>query len=742
MNDPILDDLNPQQLEAVTAPDGPLLIIAGAGTGKTRVITRRIANLVRNRGVRPYQIFAVTFTNRAAAEMKRRVMELVPGINPSDFHIATFHSLCARILRREASAAGLSRDFTICDERDQLTAVRHVIKALGLEKEVKPADAQWVINQAKIRMLGPEDVGQVTRSPLEDTYAAVFEGYDKYLRDQQACDFEDLILNVVKLFRTCPNVLADYHRRYHHVLVDEYQDTNAVQFEFIQLLASGHRNLTVVGDEDQSIYSWRGAEIHNLLDFQQHFPDARLVKLEQNYRSTGNILHVAGQLIANNRERVGKTLFTEGSDGPPVFFASTPSDSMESHTVVDAIVTLVRECGYSYGDCAIFYRASSLSRLFEDRLRQYNVPYRVVGGIRFYDRAEIKDLLSYLQVAQNPSSSIALLRIINTPKRGIGDKSVQAIIDYARKHGMSEFQAMQSPEARMLLPKTAVKPVERLVALIQDWQEHARTRSVGELLERILDETDYVAGMGDPNSFEVRARAENIEELQNAVTQFGRENPGASLQDYLENVSLVASSADESEQNNSVSLMTLHSAKGLEFKVVFIVALEEGIFPNQRAVYEENRLEEERRLFYVGLTRAREVLVITRSGARTHYGSYESTIPSSFLNELPFDRIQLLETEELVRAVEACEPKTGEAPPAQAESQRIIPPIPPPLRAAPPQHSRDSKYHLGQKVRHPLLGEGIIAGISGAGSSETLIIQGDGKTHKLLARYANLEILE
>lgn len=735
--DPILDNLNPQQMEAVTAPDGPVLVIAGAGSGKTRVITRRIAYLISTRGVRAYQVFAVTFTNKAAGEMKRRVVEMAPSF-AADLHIGTFHSLCARILRREASAANLSRNFTICDERDQYSAVRHVVKALDLEKVVKPGDAQHVINQCKIRMLGPGDVHEIFQSHLEKYYDTVFEEYEKYMRAQSALDFEDLLLRTVQMFQQQPEILETYQRRYRHVLVDEYQDTNLVQFELVRLLAGGHHNLMVVGDEDQSIYSWRGAEIANLLDFEKHYPEARLIRLEQNYRSTGNILAVASALIANNTERHEKTLFTTAPAGEPVLVAPARSDVEEAYAAASTMHDLVHRREYSFRDCAVFYRMSALSRVFEDALRQQRIPYRVVGGIRFYDRAEIKDLISYLQVVANPGNSIALLRIINTPKRGMGAKSVQAVIDRARRKRISEYAALKEMADDSDLPRGAASGAWKLISLFEDWRELAHEgEAPAKILKRVLEDTGYIESLGDPALLDVRARTENIEELQNAVADYQRDNPQSKLSDYLEDVSLVSATDELSDTQDAVSLMTLHSAKGLEYKVVFIVGLEEGVFPNARAVFEEGRIEEERRLFYVGITRARELLVLSWSRSRRLYGDIRSCNPSSFVHEMPREHLQMLSDFDMQAPVPRELERPAAATPPEARRGRRVTAVAEGREADP-----GTPYRLGQRVRHPILGEGLITGISGSGNSTALIVQVDDRMHRLLAKYAALELLD
>lgn len=782
MQDPILDNLNPQQYEAVTSDEGPLLIVAGAGTGKTRVITRRLALMVRDRGLRPYQLYAATFTNKAADEMRRRVTELTQGLCAPEFNISTFHSMCARILRRDAASAGLDPNFTICDDKDQTSAIKHVLKQLGIsEKEIKPGDAQFVINQCKMRMLGPDKV-DVIASNFQEQYEDIYRTYQGYLRESSAVDFEDLILLTVRLLQDLPAVREYYQSRFRCVMVDEYQDTNSVQVELVSLLAEQHRNLTVVGDEDQSIYSWRGADINNLLDFQKHFPDSRIVRLEQNYRSTGNILAAAGAVIRNNNERLGKTLFTEDGEGLPVFVMTGRTESDESLGVAYGIEELKRR-GYGFSDIAIFYRVGALSRGFEDRMREFKFPYRIVGGVRFYDRAEIKDLISYLQVVANPGNSIALMRIINTPKRGLGSKSLQTLVDRASRQKSSVFEAARQIVATDEIPRAAAGKLGNFLVQLQEWNAFARNHSPSEIYKKVLEETRYIESLGDPAALEVISRTENLEELLSAIVLFEKEKPTATLQDYLENVSLVNATDDLRPDEEAVSLMTLHAAKGLEYKAVFMVGMEDSIFPSLRAVMDRGDYEEERRLFYVGITRAREILTLSRSESRVWYGEVKYNPPSGFLRELP---------EELLQAQDLYNPvfeKAPEAAAATTDDSRDLhyEPLPgnrqtsgggfgsrqrfPGQRSTPnygygggyrgsasssppsesggasssgdvPLPQRQRGVALGARVRHPLLGEGIVAGVSGTGANLQLILQlDDGGTHHLLARYANLQVL-
>lgn len=773
MTDPILDNLNPQQYAAVTAPDGPLLIVAGAGSGKTRVITRRLAFLVRERGIRPYQIYAATFTNKAAEEMRHRVGTLAMGCNPADFHISTFHSMCARILRREASHIGLHPNFTICDDKDQQAAIKHVMARVGItEKIMKPGDAQHVINQLKMRMLGPTDVEAITTSNVE-LHEEIFTEYEKYLSDSGAVDFEDLILKTVRLFENNPGVLHQYQDRFRYVMVDEYQDTNKVQVELVSLLAREHRNLTVVGDEDQSIYSWRGADINNLLDFQKHFPDADVIRLEQNYRSTGNILRAADSVISYNNERLGKTLFTEDVDGPPIYVAVCRNETEEAEAVIFSIEEMLKR-GFKYSEMAIFYRVAALSRVFEDALRKFNVPYRMIGGTKFYDRAEIKDLLSYMQVAANPGNSIALLRIINTPRRGLGDKSIQLISDHARRNRMSHFEAMKvATQQDIGIPRAAIPKLQKFLAQVEAWQAFAQEHKPSELLERILRDTSYIESLGDPNSLEVIGRKENLEELASSILTMEKSRETLTLTDYLENVSLVSVTDDLDPNEAAVSLMTLHAAKGLEYKVVFMVGVEESLFPNHRAAVDRGNYEEERRLFYVGITRARQFLIISRAANRMYYGELRTNDESRFMHEMPAEILRPLNPydpafhdtpEEAPMDVGISMPAPaaglggaynnyrsrpfdrtpfGRGPqPQQQFSRQSASAAAPAPRPAPPPASRGRGFELGTRVRHMLLGEGTITGISGNGGGLQYIIQmEDGTEHHLLARYARLEAI-
>lgn len=632
----LFEHLNPAQAEAVRHAEGPLLVIAGAGTGKTRVITHRIAYLIRECDVPPWQIFATTFTNKAAEEMRRRVDALVPGVDAARITVGTFHSICVSILRREASFAGLPPRFTIADETDQTALIKDILKALDVPKSrILPKEVLARIGFAKIKMWTPAEAREQMEADWGEETIQAYEQYEERLAQSGAVDFDDLLLRVVRLFQENPDILAQYQDRWRYFLVDEYQDINKVQFELIRLLASRDHNLCVVGDEDQSIYSWRGAEVDNILEFASQFDDASTVRLEQNYRSTNTILEAANTVIAHNERRLGKRLFSDAGRGEPIVTVVGQTEREEAALVVDTIRRLRAIRGTAFGDIAIFYRVNALSRLFEDYLREMRIPYRVVGGIRFYDRAEIKDMLAYLRLVVNPADGLSMQRVINRPRRGIGDKTMTTLVAGAVKNRRSLWEEMQGAVAAKKLPKKALAGVLDLLTMMAKWREMAKDHKPLEILEAILRDTQYEASLGDPKSLETLSRIENLNELHNAVEQFQLENPEATLDDYIEKVAL-ASAVDQLEEGDDcISLMTMHSAKGLEFPVVFVTGLEESIFPSPRSFEDPGKFEEERRLFYVGITRARRTLLLTRADARMLYGRTQYNPPSIFLQEVP-----------------------------------------------------------------------------------------------------------
>jgi DNA helicase-2/ATP-dependent DNA helicase PcrA len=632
----LLENLNQMQREAVEVTDGPQLIIAGAGSGKTRVITHKIAYLIKEKKVPPWRIFAATFTNKAANEMKERVLKLLDLPGDVRLNVSTFHSLCAGFLRREAPKVGLTPHYTIVDERDQLVIIKNCLNFLRIPLEVcQPKQAQEKINLAKINMLEPEDLEGFFLGAEMETLPEVMRLYQKRLSESDAADFEDLILHIVRLLKKDEETRRFYQERFLYILVDEYQDTNLLQFELIRLLAGAHGNLSVVGDEDQSIYSWRGAKLSNLLDFSKHFPATTFTKLEQNYRSTGNILKSADAVISHNVERFGKTLWSKRQAGDPVFLIESMDEVEEARRVVETILTIHDRENIPMREIAIFYRQNSLSRIFEDEIRGRKIPYLIVGGIRFYDRAEVKDLLAYLKVAVNPNNTIALQRIINAPPRGIGERTVEKLLQLGREKNLTLYQSLELAVAERLLPANAIEKVSKFLNSTKDWIRAATRISPFDLLRRIIDETDYIESLGEPHSIQVISKKDNIQELQNAIQEFFEKNPEQTLENYFENLALAAPVDELQGQSDYLALMTLHSAKGLEFDTVFIVGMEEPIFPNRWTIEESQSIEEERRLFYVGITRAKNRIFLSRAESRLIHGQREWNLPSIFLDEIP-----------------------------------------------------------------------------------------------------------
>lgn len=738
MNNPIYSRLNPAQLEAVTHREGPLMVIAGAGSGKTRVITHRIAYLVQECEVAPWQIFAATFTNKAAREMRERVYKILGPIGQARLSISTFHSLCAMLLRREAQKVGLTARFTILDDTDQKGIVRACMERLKIEtKSLTPEQALDRIGAAKIRMLSPDDAWDLFAGGRQQEYYDIYKAYEAMLAENDALDFDDLLLRMVRLFESDAETLSHYQDRYRHLLVDEYQDTNAVQFRFIQLLAGQRMNLCVVGDEDQSIYSWRGAEIRNLLDFPEVFPNTKIVRLEENYRSTQTILDIANKVIKHNRDRHDKTLRSQGVRGVSGVLYAAPTSQSEARFVVQEILRLRHSEEIPFNEVGVFYRINALSRSVEDELRANDIPYRVVGGIRFYDRAEIKDVLAYLTVVANPFANLALSRIINRPRRGVGDKSLRALQIYAGRNGVSLYEAMRNLEALDQVSKKTAASLMELHALFDKWRQRVDKIPLASLVEMILDDTKYIESLGDEQSLEAVTRKENLNELIGAIEEYEKNAEAPSLYDYLEKVALTAS-ADENEPDEpSVSLMTMHSAKGLEFRAVFIIGLEENLFPSPRAVDAYGSAEEERRLFYVGITRAKERVFFSWAKTRMMYGRQDWMTPSIFLHELP---------KEFCAAPDGV--TGGVDDDAQAAGMGRMMPRPfrrpgryqqPKKKAEPP---RRNAYAVGQVVEHLFLGQGEIVGIEGEGDGKKLLVQfEDGEISEVLERYGDLKIV-
>ena len=628
----LLDGLNPSQLEAVVHDEGPLLIIAGAGSGKTRVLTHRIAHLIEARGVSPFEILAITFTNKAADEMKQRVARLV-GPVAQKMWVSTFHSACVRILRRDAARLGYPSQFTIYDQADAVRLVTYVLRDLSIDpKKLPPRSVHAAISAAKNRGTGVEEYADAAQVIVEKRVADVYAEYQARLLKAGAMDFDDLLSVTVELFHAEPEVLAHYRRRFAHVLVDEYQDTNPVQNELVLMLGQEHRNVCVVGDSDQSIYQFRGADISNILEFEQAYPDATVILLEQNYRSSQTILDAANAVIDNNTQRKPKQLRSDLGRGEQIRRFTADDESDEASWVTSEIASLHDSGDHRWGDVAIFYRTNAQSRVMEEQLMRSGIPYKVIGGTRFYDRKEVKDALAYVKAVLNPSDEVSIKRILNTPKRGIGDSSVGRLDAYARAHGIAFADALRRcTEAGVSGP--AIRGIAAFVELIDSLRPEVE-KGPAPLLEKVLDQSGYIAELEAERSIEAEGRLENLGELVGSAREF------ETVEEFLEQVSLVSDTDEiESDDDSSVVLMTLHSAKGLEFPAVFIIGMEEGIFPHMRTFTEPDQLEEERRLAYVGITRAERRLYLSSAWSRMLHGTTQYNAPSRFLDEVPGDLV-------------------------------------------------------------------------------------------------------
>ena len=641
----IYDSLNPMQQEAVFCTEGPLLVLAGAGSGKTRVLTHRVAYLIEEKEVNPWNIMAITFTNKAAGEMRERVDKLV-GFGAESIWVSTFHSSCVRILRRHIEALGYSTSFSIYDTDDQRTLMKQVFKTLDVDtKQLKERGALSAISSAKDKLIGPEEfLLNATGDFRQRRIGEIYQEYQKQLKKNNAMDFDDLIVKTVELFQNNPDVLNYYQERFKYIMVDEYQDTNLAQFKLISLLAAKYKNLCVVGDDDQSIYKFRGANIENILNFEDAFPGARVIKLEQNYRSTQNILNAANGVIRHNRGRKDKTLWTANSEGTLVHFKQFENARDEA----DYVARQIRDSGFSYQDQAVLYRTNAQSRLLEERCIYYNVPYRLVGGVNFYQRKEIKDILAYLRTIANGVDDLSVLRIINVPKRGIGATTMGKVTIFASEHGMSLYDALKAARQVPALGKAAAK-IEAFVGQIESFKVRANSEdfTIQDLIEGILDETGYRQELEAEGEIESQTRLENIEELVNKAVSYEQDSEHPSLDEFLEQVALVADIDNMDESENRATLMTLHSAKGLEFPKVYLVGMEDGLFPSMMSITADDKseIEEERRLCYVGITRAREELVMTSARQRMVNGETRYSKPSQFVEELPasaveFDRLE------------------------------------------------------------------------------------------------------
>jgi len=733
----ILQNLNPRQREAVLHGEGPLLILAGAGSGKTRVIVHRIAYLIREQGVSPWRILAVTFTNKAAAEMRERVEKLLGGGDAP--LISTFHSACVRILRRDIDRLGYASNFAIYDDKDAERVLKDIVRELDLD-EKKFSTRMFAAAIDDCKNAGREPADLPTDDPVGEKIAAVYAAYQERLRRCNALDFGDLIMLTVRLFEEHPDVLERYRERFHWILVDEYQDTNPIQYRLVRLLAGERRNLCVVGDDDQSIYRWRGADIRNILDFEKDFPSVTVVKLEQNYRSTSTILAAAGRVVAKNRGRKGKTLWTENPSGDRIVYRRLDNERDEARFVRREIERHL-ERGRRLPDMAVFYRTNAQSRVLEDALMGAGISYHMVGGMRFYERMEVKDILAYLKVLDNPLDEVSLKRIINTPPRGIGGATFDRVTDLAVERGIPFFDALREASGGTLLAKGPRTRLAEFVGLMDGFAALADTVPLPELAKRVIENTGYDARLREERTQEAEDRRNNLQELLAALEDFERTSEDKGLSAYLEQVALISDVERGERRRDSVTLMTLHSAKGLEFPIVFMTGMEERLFPHVRALDDPEQMEEERRLCYVGMTRAKERLYLSNAKRRHFYGQEQFNTPSRFIDDIPEE---LLETDEEPRngreRYESPEPAgqrradLGRWSEAVALSESALPDNE--VTMVP----EGDVVFIGLRVRHAKFGPGTVRKIEGSGDNQKVMVWFDkGGPKKLLVRFAGLE---
>ncbi len=739
----IYDTLNEQQKEAVLHTEGPLLVLAGAGSGKTRVLTHRIAYLIDELGVNPWNILAITFTNKAASEMRERVDKLV-GFGSESIWVSTFHSSCARILRRHIPLLGYDSNFTIYDSDDQKTLMKDVCKLLKIDTKVyKERTLLGAISHAKEEMVTPQEFYRRAEGDFSKRkIAEVYEEYEKQLRANNALDFDDLLVKAVQLFQTQADVLDHYQERFRYIMVDEYQDTNTVQFELVRLLSSKYRNLCVVGDDDQSIYKFRGANIKNILNFEEFFEDAKVIKLEQNYRSTGNILNTANAVIRNNHGRKDKTLWTANGEGEKLSLRQFDSAYDEAEYIVDDIKARVDRQEGTYENFAILYRTNAQSRLFEEKFVTANVPYRIIGGINFYARREIKDALCYLKTVDNGRDDLAVRRIVNVPKRGIGLTSINRVQEYASGKDIGFYEALRAVDLIPGIGRGASK-LESFVALIEHFKADAREMKVSELMQEILDETGYLESLKAEGDEEAEARIENIDELMSKIAAYEETceemNEPATLSGFLEEVALVADIDNLESGSDHVVLMTLHSAKGLEFSHVYLAGMEDGIFPSYMTIVSEDMedLEEERRLCYVGITRAMKELTLTCARRRMVRGETQFNRMSRFLKEIPVELVSTGNAFEREKEEEI--PKKNAYMQAKQAFQTKVYAAQKPVKQFGTPAGGKLAYGIGDRVSHMKFGEGTVTAIVEGGRDYEVTVDFDGPgTKKMFAAFAKL----
>jgi DNA helicase II / ATP-dependent DNA helicase PcrA len=708
-----LADLNPAQREAVLATEGPLLVVAGAGSGKTRVLTYRVAHLIHACGVKPNEILAITFTNKAAGEMRERLEDLL-GPLARTIWILTFHAACGRILRREAPRLGYRTNFTIYDQADQVRLTKACLEELERDpKRFVPRGIHAQISAAKNQLVTPAEYAERVASFYDQTVAEVYDLYQRRLFASNAVDFDDLLMLTVQVLERFPEARERWQKAFRYILVDEYQDTNHAQYRLLQLLAQKHRNVCAVGDPDQSIYAFRGADIRNILEFERDFGETRTVALEQNYRSTNTILQAANAVIEHNRERKPKNLWSDLGEGEPVRVLEVEDEHAEARFVAAEIALLV-EGGWSSSEIAVFYRTNAQSRVLEDVLVRQGVAYQVIGGPRFYERAEVKDVIAYLQAIDNPYDAVSLQRISNRPRRGIGDASLARLQSYADAHGISLWEALAQPEEAGIAA-APLRAVQQFHGLLQSLQAGALELEVPEVIERVLERSGYMEGLRAERTIEAQGRMENLQELVGVAQEYQHTATEPSLSGFLQELSLYSDQDAIRGEQSLVTLMTLHNAKGLEFRAVFMIGMEEGIFPHARSI-EEQGLEEERRLAYVGMTRAKERLVLTHASARSLWGSRSYNLPSRFLDELPDGRVERSRLQPA--SWSGYGSPTGIAPRSDAPT-----------------------LSTGDSVRHETLGEGVVTAIE-RGGVVTVRFAGDGSERRLMLDYAPLERIQ
>jgi ATP-dependent DNA helicase UvrD/PcrA len=739
-----LNDLNPVQREAVKTVDGPVMIIAGAGNGKTRVLTYRAAYLI-SLDVRPDALLALTFTNKAAEEMKSRIAALVGPLRRSVW-MGTFHSMCARLLRMDCESIGFQRNFTIYDSDDSLTLIREIMQDAGIsQQQFSPQGIRSRISHAKNSMMSPAAMREGARDPMSERAASVFLGYERKLKRNNAMDFDDLLLKPLELFAARPDILERYHYRFKYILVDEYQDTNRVQYRLIRELGRKHRNICVVGDDAQSIYAFRGADIRNILEFEKDYPDCKVFRLEQNYRSTKAILATADSIIKHNVGQITKDLWTDNPEGDRVTLTLCEDDREEGLTIVNRIEDESRKRKLDLKEFAVLYRTNAQSRSLEDALRRHGIPYRIVGGVAFYKRKEIKDVLSYMRVIANPRDDESILRVINVPGRGIGATTVRKLREFASSRSLPMMDALGASDLPSGIAARAITALHGFHTMMRKYIQLRSEISVSELAHTLVDEIGILQTLKAENTAESLARRENVLELVSALTEFNDQHPEAGLEEFLEEVSLVSDVDLEDFGRNAVTLMTLHAAKGLEFPVVFITGLEEGLFPLAGSVDEESELEEERRLFYVGLTRAMKKVYLSYAVTRYRYGDRTYSVKSRFLDEL--DQRYLEDTNESDRR--ATTPYRRKRTPiptggVQHVQQRKQPALPEPFYPdSTPNYEDESQagdhVRIGTIVVHESFGRGRIVALDGLGDNTRAVVDFESVGRKrLMLKFAHL----